>query len=194
MRRLTGRSAGAPLALLTTVAALASCGSGVSHVKPTPRAAFRSTYPCQLLTRQMASRLLVIQAPHRIGAQTLQMPGAVTLEQCIWARGKYKVIPQVALVISPATYIWNKQQTVASRQRRAEQHPYPGYRRVRGIGDRAFFYSINRSSTNIVVEQDGRSFELILRLHTEPRSQPPPVAALEAMARDISARYTHPPG
>jgi hypothetical protein len=180
--------------VLATFAVLASCGSDVHKVKPTPRAAFGSTYPCQLLTRQMASRLLSIDAPRRVGAQTLQMPGAVKLEQCIWARGRYKAIPQVALVISPATYIWGKGQTIASRQRRAEQRPYAGYRAVRGVGDRAIFDSIDRTSTNIVVEQDGRSFELILRLRAKPRSHPPPVAALEAMAREISARYTHPPG
>ncbi len=181
-----------------------SCGGSVEKVKPTPNSAFRSTYPCELLTRQMASDLLAISGPRRIGAQTLQKPGSVKLEQCIWARGRYNVTPQIALLISPATYMFAKDETVASRQRRAEKldarYPrrrgkrWPGYRALSGIGDRAYLESFDRTSSTVVVEQDGKSFELTLRLHTKPRSQPPPLTRLESMARAISARYTHPPG
>jgi len=172
-----------------TTAALSACGNSVDIVEPTPRSAFRSTYPCELLTKAMAQELLAIQGLHRIGAQSF--PDGV--QQCIWARERYKQIPQVALAISPSAHVYGNK-SVADVQRAYERNHLPGYRALRGLGDRAALITSGRSSSEVLVGQDGRSFDLILRLKTKPRSEPPPLRALEALARDISARYVHPPG
>jgi hypothetical protein len=171
------------------VAAVSACGNSVEIVKPTPSSAFRSTYPCELLTKAMAEDLLGIQGLRRIGAQSF--PDGV--QQCIWARERYKPIPEVALAISPSTHVYGTK-SVADVQRDYERNHLPGYRALRGLGDRAALITSGRSSSDVLVEQDGRSFDLILRLKQKPRSEPPPLQALEALARDISARYVHPPG
>ena len=184
------------------IAGLTSCeGDAVEIVKPTPRSAYASTYPCELLTRRMARELLSVPRVLRIGAQSF--PDGT--QQCIWAPGLYRQTPQVALLLSPSTRIMRR--SVAERQvraaalwreagmpRRPAHVPAPRYGALRGLGDRAFLTSEGRISTTLVVEQDGRSFELRLHLKQKPRSQPPPLAALEALARQISERYVRPPG
>lgn len=170
------------------VAAVSACGNSVDIVKPTPNSAFRSTYPCELLTQAMAEDLLGIEGLRRIGAQSF--PDGV--QQCIWARERYKQIPQVALAISPSTHVYGTE-SVAGVQRAYERQHLPGYRALRGVGDRAALITSGRISSEVLVEQDGRSFDLILRLKQKPRSEAPPLEALEALARDISVRYVRPP-
>jgi hypothetical protein len=183
----------AVLCAVTPGAALAACGDSVQLVKPTPNSAFRSTYPCRLLTKDMASELLAISSLRRVGAQSFDHGE----QQCIWARGRYKSVPNVLLLVVPSTRIMGGRSIAAmqrSYERGFEGRPWPGYRALRDLGDRAFLTSSGRISSEVYVEQDGRSFWLRLSLKQKPRSQPPPLKALEAMARDISARYSHPPG
>lgn len=173
--------------------ALTACGDDVELVEPTSRSAFRSTYPCALLTKAMAQEILGIQSLRRVGAQSFDDG----IEQCIWARGRYKAIPQVHLAISPRTRLFGRQSVAQMQRLHESRHPppylVPGYRALRRLGDHAYLTSVGRRSSEVFVEQDGRSFELILRLKAKPASQPPPLEALEAMARDISARYVRPP-
>ena len=169
--------------------AVASCGGdSVKRVSPTPRSAFRSTYPCELLTRSVAARVLSIKRLRRIGAQTLTLGGGT--QQCIWARGRYKMTPQLGLAIFATEGLYDGV-TVAELQRRYERLPrLPGrHRRLDGVGERALLFSSGRDQSSIVVAQDGRSWQLTLRLKQKPRSQPPPLGALEGVARMISARF-----
>ena len=64
MRRLLTLFCAAPLA------ALSACGGGVEIVEPTPSSEFRSTYPCELLTKAMARDLLGIHSLRRVGGQS----------------------------------------------------------------------------------------------------------------------------
>ena len=84
--------------------------------------------------------------------------------------------------------------TMRRLERAYEGRPHPGYRAIDDLGERAYLLSTGRISSEVVVEQDGRSFRLVLYLKTKPRSVKPPLAELEAKARDISARYVRPPG
>ena len=169
--------------------AVAGCGGdSVKRVSPTPRSAFRSTYPCELLTRSIAAKALSIKRLRRVGAQTL--PGGT--QQCIWARGRYKAIPQLGLAIFASERLYGGRVTVAELQRRYEERehaPFERYRRLHGLGERALLMSSGRDQSSIVVAQDGRSWQLTLRLKQKPRSQPPPLGALEGVARMISARF-----
>lgn len=142
----------------------------------------------------MAARLLRIADLRRVGAQTL----GDDIEQCIWARGRYKAIPQVQLTIFRSGRLHGGV-SVATQQRRYERvqreidghatggrKPHTFYRRLPGLGERAFLTSQGRISTAVAVEQGGKAFELTLRLKTKPRSQPPPTAELIAMARTVA--------
>ncbi len=176
------------VAVALSVAVVGCGGDSVKLVSPTPRSAFRSTYPCELLTRSIAARLLSIERLRRVGAQTLD--GGT--QQCIWARGRYKAIPQLGLAIFASARLYGGRVTVADLQRRYEERehaPFERYRRLHGLGERAFLFSSGRLQSSIVVAQDGRSWELTLRLKQKPRSQPPPLGALEGAARMMSARF-----
>lgn len=179
-----------PVVAVALSVAVVSCGGdSVTRVSPTPRSAFRSTYPCELLTRSIAARLLSIKRLRRVGAQTLT-PGGGT-QQCIWARGRYQAIPQLGLAIFATERLYGGVM-VAALQRRYEERehaPFERYRRLHGLGERAFVFSSGRDQSSIVVAQDGKSWQLTLRLKQKPRSQPPPLRALEAAARMISARF-----
>lgn len=183
---------------------MTSCGGGVERVSPTPRSEFRSTYPCQLLTRAMAERLLHLHGLRRAAAQSFD-DGT---EQCLWAPSKYSWTPALSLVVYPnskdgdprgfARLQRGEAKAFAMVQRgRAALHQKPvvggAYRVLRGIGERAFLSSYGRQDARVAVQQRGRSFTLMLRLKLKPRSQPPPLDELEALARDISARFDPPP-
>ena len=169
-----------------SVAALPSCGGGgVERVSPTPRSAFRSTYPCELLTRATAARILSIESPRRVGAQTLDGQ-----RLCTWARGRYRAIPQIGLTIFASERFHGKE-TFTRMQRRFERERLPaqGYRRLSGIGDHAFLVSQGRAESSVLIAQGGRMLWLTLRLKRKPRSEPVPLAALESIARRISADF-----
>jgi len=172
---------------IVSATALSSCGKSEDPVSPTPRSAFRSTYPCELLTRSMAARVLSITGPRRVGAQTL----AAGVQQCIWARGRYKAIPQIALTIFMSERLYPPKETVASIQRGYERRALAaeGYRRLRGLGDRAFLISSGRAQSSVLISQGGTVLSLRLHLKQKPRSQPPPLRELERAARTISARF-----
>ena len=175
------------VAVALSVAVVSCGGDSVKRVSPTPRSAFRSTYPCELLTRSIAARVLSIKRLRRVGAQTLD----AGTQQCIWARGRYKTIPQLGLAIFASEGLYGGRTTVAELQRRYERHrlPFERYRRLHGLGERALLMSSGRVQSSIVVVQDGRSWQLTLHLKQKPRSQPPPLGALEGVARMISARF-----
>lgn len=170
-------------------AGLIACGNSVELVTPTPRSAFRSTYPCELLTRSTAQRLLAVEGLRRIGAQSFDTGE----EQCIWARGRYKGIPQVGLLVSPSERIYGTQ-TFTSLQQRSRKERASGYRALDGLGDRAFLTSPGRMESSVFVAHGGRSFVLTMRLKIKPRTQPPPLAKLESTARTIFARFIRPRG
>ncbi|MCA1698148.1 MAG: hypothetical protein LC790_04275, partial [Actinobacteria bacterium] len=142
---------------------------------------------CELLTKVMAGRVLQIKRLRRIDAQTLGRD----VQQCVWARGRYKGIPQLGLAIFASEHVFGGKETVASMQRRYEQtrEPFERYRRLQGVGERAFLISSGRIESSVYVQQDGRAWWLILRLKQKPRSQPPPLRELEQTARAIAARF-----
>jgi hypothetical protein len=180
---------------------LASCGESDEPVSPTPRSEHRSTYPCEVMTKAMAAKLLGIADLRRVGAQTL----GDDIEQCIWARGRYKAIPQVQLTIFKSGRLHGGV-SIATLQRRYERlqreidgyatdgrPPRRFYRPLPGLGERAFLTSQGRISTAVTAAQGAIAFELTLRLKTKPRSQPPPTAALIALARTMAATMARRP-
>jgi len=156
-------------------------------VAPTSKAAFRSSYPCELLTRQVARVLLSVKRVRRIGAQTLG-PRA---EQCVYARGRYKAVPQVGLLIFSDERLYGED-SFAQVQRRIARTPTRGgtaYRVLSGLGERAFIVSYGRHHSEVAVMQEGRAYTLTLRLKQKPRTVAPPLAELERAARRISAQF-----
>ncbi len=186
-------------AIASATAVITSCGGSPEPVTPTPRSEFRSTYPCELLTRSMAERLLAVHGLKRVAAQSFDGGD----EQCLWATSKYNWTPGVGLVVhadenpGPSDFARTQRSHARAIARLRRLHPKlaraDAYRPLRGLGDRAFLISSGRVSSTVTVQQDARSFTLTMSLKRSPRSQPPPIAALEAMARDISRRFDPPP-
>lgn len=147
----------------------------------------------------MAERLLAVRGLKRVAAQSFDDGD----EQCAWATRKYSWTPGVRLVVhagenpGPSDFARTQRSHVRAIARLRRLHPKlvraDAYRPLRGIGDRAFLISSGRVSSTIMAQQDARAFTLTMSLKRRPRSQPPPIAALEAIARDISRRFDPPP-
>lgn len=188
------------LTLCGASVALTSCGGSDEPVTPTPRSEFRSSYPCEVMTKAMAASLLGIEDLRRVGAQTL----GDGIEQCIWARGRYKAIPQVQMTIFASGDLYGQAFTTLQRNNERNQRelrsylkpgqkPVASYRTLRGLGDRAFMASLGRVGSEVAVSQGGKAFLLTLRLKQKPRSQPPPIDELIAMARTVATTMARRP-